>query len=58
MIIVTVLMVLISMAGTGGGGIMVPIIMIFFKFDTKNAMSISGFAIVICQITKYIIVYK
>ena len=48
------LLSLFSIAGLGGGGIIIPFSMIFFVFDTKNAIAISNFAIFTCSVTRYI----
>lgn len=43
-----------SIAGLGGGGVIIPLSMIFFVFDTKNAIAISNFAIFTCSISRFI----
>eukprot|EP00347_Sterkiella_histriomuscorum_P009932 403339320 len=53
-VIIPLLLSLFSIAGLGGGGIIIPFSMIFFVFDTKNAIAISNFAIFTCSVTRYI----
>ena len=42
------------MGGIGGGGVVVPLVMIFFDFETKKAIAISGFSIMWCSISRFI----
>ena len=49
-----VVMSLSTMAGIGGGGIVIPFCMTFFGFQTKNAIALSGFTILACSVTRYI----
>ena len=44
-----------NVAGIGGGGISVPIVMGMFGFDTKPAVAISSFAIFITSLASFII---
>ena len=53
-ILIPLLLGAFSIAGLGGGGIIIPFSMIFFVFDTKDAIAISNFAIFTCSITRYI----
>jgi uncharacterized membrane protein YfcA len=46
-------MTLSTMGGIGGGGAVVPFTMMFFSFNTKESIAISGFTIFICSITRY-----
>ena len=46
-------MTLSNMAGVGGGGIVVPLTMIFFGFTVKEAIAVSGFIIFTCSLTRY-----
>jgi uncharacterized membrane protein YfcA len=46
-------MALSTAAGIGGGGIIVPFCMIFFGFDTKSAIALSGCTIVIASTTRF-----
>lgn len=58
LIIVSVLMAMSTIAGIGGGGLVTPMCMTFFIFNTKSAISISGFSILTCSITRYFISTK
>lgn len=42
------------MGGVSGGGIMVPISVFFFKFDSKNAIALSNFSICLGSILRFI----
>jgi uncharacterized membrane protein YfcA len=48
-------MALAVMSGIGGGGIIVPLLMVFYKLSTKEAIAISGFTILTGSITRYMI---
>jgi uncharacterized membrane protein YfcA len=51
-------MALSVMAGTGGGGIIVPLLMAFYDdVDTKHAISISGFTILVGALTRFLITF-
>ena len=47
-------MALCNIAGIGGGGIAIPMIMAFFKFQTKEAVAISSFTILVCTIARFL----
>jgi uncharacterized membrane protein YfcA len=47
-------MALSTVAGIGGGGIVIPFCMKFFNFQMKEAISLSGFSILTCSITRFI----
>lgn len=47
-------MTLSTMAGVGGGGVVIPFCMTFFTFATKNAIAMSGFTILACSIVRYV----
>jgi uncharacterized membrane protein YfcA len=53
--VLTLLMALAVMSGIGGGGIIVPLLIIFYKLDTKNAVATSGFTILTGSVTRYLI---
>ena len=53
--VLTLLMALAVMSGIGGGGIIVPLLMIFYHLDTRNAVATSGFTIMTGSITRYFI---
>jgi uncharacterized membrane protein YfcA len=50
-IVFTLVMLLSKIAGIGGGGIAVPLVVYFFDFSFKPAIAISSFAIFICSLT-------
>lgn len=52
-IILSLMMMLSTMAGIGGGGVVVPLLMTFFQFEPKEASCLSGFSIVLCQLTRF-----
>ena len=54
-IVLTILMALAVMSGIGGGGIIVPLLIVFYKLETKEAISISGCTILSGSICRYII---
>lgn len=41
------------MGGIGGGGVVVPIAMLFFKFDAKNAIALSNFSIFLSSLIRF-----
>ena len=43
------------MGGVGGAGIVVPLSMIFFRFDAKNAVALSNFSIFLSALIRYLI---
>lgn len=47
-------MALCVVAGIGGGGIAVALVMAFFKFSTKPAVALSSFSILVNAIMRYI----
>ena len=51
-------MALAVMSGIGGGGIIVPLLMIFYNLDTKEAVAVSGFTILTGSITRYLTTFK
>lgn len=54
-IVLTILMALAVMSGIGGGGIIVPLLMVFYKLSTKEAIAVSGFTILTGSICRYIL---
>mmetsp|Transcript_8356 Transcript_8356/g.13969 ORF Transcript_8356/g.13969 Transcript_8356/m.13969 type:complete len:115 (-) Transcript_8356:841-1185(-) len=42
-----------NMGGIGGGGILVPIIIAFFRFDSKNAIALSNFSIFLSSLIRF-----
>lgn len=53
-VVLSILMMLCTVAGIGGGGVVVPLLSVFFTFSFKEATAISGFSILLCSITRYI----
>lgn len=52
-IVMTIMIMMAVIAGIGGGGIMVPLLMIFFNMQTKEAAAVSGFTIWFGSIIRY-----
>ena len=52
------IMALCTVAGIGGGGIAVSLIIAFFKFTTKPAVAISSFTILICTLMRFVYNFK
>ena len=48
-------MALAVMSGIGGGGIIVPLLMVFYKLSTKEAIAVSGFTILTGSICRFVI---
>ena len=57
-VVLTILMAMAVMSGIGGGGIIVPLLMIFYSLETKAAVAVSGFTILTGSITRYITTYN
>lgn len=53
-VVLTIMKTLTIVSGIGGGGIVVPMIMIFYNMDTGGAVAISGFAMLVGSIQRYI----
>lgn len=51
-------MALAVVSGIGGGGIIVPLLMVFYNLDTKNAVAVSGFTILTGSVCRYIFTAK
>ena len=47
------IMALCTVAGIGGGGIAISMLIAFFKFDTKPAVAISSFSILVCTTMRF-----
>lgn len=54
LVTLSILMMLCTVAGIGGGGITIPILQVFFVFEFKQATAVSGISILICSIARYI----
>jgi uncharacterized membrane protein YfcA len=57
-IILPIIMALSTIAGIGGGGVVIPFCMTFFSFPMKNSIALSGFSILICSLTRFIFNFK
>lgn len=53
-----IIMALSNIAGIGGGGVAVPIIIIFFAFQTKSAIALSSFSILISTGARFVYNFK
>mmetsp|Transcript_18380 Transcript_18380/g.25456 ORF Transcript_18380/g.25456 Transcript_18380/m.25456 type:complete len:108 (+) Transcript_18380:284-607(+) len=47
-------MALSNVAGIGGGGVAIPLVMVFFSFPTKEAIAISSFTILLGTVARFI----
>lgn len=57
-VVLTILMAMAVMSGIGGGGIIVPLLMMFYSLETKAAVAVSGFTILTGSVTRFIVTYK
>lgn len=57
-IILGVMIALSNAGGIGGGGIIVPIMIVFFSFSTKESIALSGFCIFCASLMRFIINYN
>ena len=55
MMVVFGALILANMGGVGGGGMVVPIAILFFKLDAKNAIALSNFSIFLSSAIRYIL---
>ena len=55
LIVFAIFMALSNIAGIGGGGVAVPLLMGFFHLHTKQAVAISSFCIAITTLTRFAI---
>jgi uncharacterized membrane protein YfcA len=55
LIVVFIALWLANMGGVGGGGIVMPISIIFFRFDPKNAIALSNFSIFLSSIIRFLL---
>jgi len=58
LVTLSILMMLCTVAGIGGGGITIPILQVFFFFEFKEATAVSGISILICSLARYIYNFK
>ena len=52
---VIAILIITNIGGIGGGGTVVPVLMIFMRFDAKNAIALSNFSIFLSSIMRWII---
>lgn len=57
-VVLMILMSLAVMSGIGGGGIIVPLLMIFYSLNTKEAVAVSGFTILTGSITRFFMTWS
>jgi len=57
-IIFSFIMALSNIAGVGGGGVAIPIIMEMFKFKTKPAIAISSLSIFLSSLTRFFLNFR
>ncbi len=57
-VVLSILMMLCTLAGIGGGGVVVPLLSVFFTFDFKEAAAISGFSILMCSMVRFVYNFK
>ena len=57
-IVLSLLVMLSNVGGIGGGGIVVPLVMAFFNFNTKHSIAISGLSIFLSSLTRYVYNFK
>ena len=53
-----IILALCNAAGVGGGGIVIPICIIFFRFSTTHSIALSNFNIFSASITRFILNFK
>ncbi len=56
--VLPIILGLAQAAGVGGGGILVPFCIIFFGFDTKEAVALSAFCLYIAALTRWFFNWK
>jgi len=57
-VVFSIMMALANIAGIGGGGIAIPIVMAFFHFNTKPAIAISSFSIFMTTLARFVMNFK
>lgn len=58
LILLPAVVALCTIAGIGGGGVVIPFCMLLFEFNTKSAITISGFSMLTCSITRFLMTMK
>ena len=53
-VVLTILMALAVISGIGGGGIIVSLLMVFYKLNTHEAIAVSGFTIFMGSLARYV----
>lgn len=56
--VLLIMMTLCTIAGIGGGGIEVPLMITFFSFNTKESVAVTGLSIFMCSMTKFFYSFK
>ena len=54
----SLIMALANIAGIGGGGIAIPVLIAFFYFTTKTAIAISSFSIFLTTLARFVMNFK
>lgn len=57
-IAIMIFMTLAVVSGIGGGGIVVSLLMHYYKLSTREAIAVSGFTIFVGSSTRFIITYQ
>ena len=57
-IVFALIMALSNVAGIGGGGVAIPVVMAMFHFTTKPAIAISSFSIFLTTLARFIMNFK
>ena len=57
-VVFALLMAMANIAGIGGGGVAIPIVMAFFHFNTKPAIAISSFSIFMTTLARFVMNFK
>lgn len=57
-VVFALIMALSTVAGVGGGGVAIPIIMAFFGFKTKPAIAISSMSIFLATVARFLLTLK
>jgi uncharacterized membrane protein YfcA len=53
MLMVIFVLIIANMGGLGGGGIVLPVMLLFFKFDAKNSIALSNMSIFVASTIIY-----
>lgn len=55
---VILLMILSTAGGTAGGGVLIPLAMAFYGFDTKSGIALSNCCVIFAAFINYVIHFK